>query len=74
MDKLLLDGQNLTIETVIQIAHGEPGDPPIALHDAARKRVTRAARAVGRLLETGQIAYGVTTGYGAFKGRLIGPG
>jgi histidine ammonia-lyase len=33
--------------------------------------VNRCAAAVGRLLERGEIAYGITTGFGAFKDRLI---
>ena len=39
----------------------------------AAKLVTRAAQAVQTLLERGVIAYGITTGFGAFKDRIIPP-
>jgi histidine ammonia-lyase len=45
----------------------------VALADGARVAVARAAAAVARLLERGDIAYGITTGFGAFKDRLIPP-
>jgi len=37
----------------------------------ASKRVERAAQAVQDMLARGEVAYGITTGFGAFKDRLI---
>ncbi|HRV91676.1 MAG TPA: aromatic amino acid lyase, partial [Anaerolineae bacterium] len=73
MDPIILDGQSLTIDQVIAVAYGEPGQPVVALSDAAQAGVTRAAQAVQTLLERGQVAYGITTGFGAFKDRIISP-
>ncbi len=73
MDKVVLDGQSLTIGQVIAVATGQPGKPEVILSEAAKVRVERAARAVAQLLARGEIAYGVTTGFGAFKDRLIPP-
>jgi len=71
MTTLSLDGNSLTLEQVVTTAYGQPGGPLIALSESAAIRVRRAAGAVNRLLETGQIAYGITTGFGAFKDRII---
>ncbi len=66
-----LDGMNLNIEQVIQAANGEPGNPAVGISTEARQKVQRAADAVDRMVEEGTVAYGITTGFGAFKDRLI---
>jgi len=72
-DSLFLDGQSLTLEQVITVASGIPGRPRIELSPAAGQRVERAAQAVQQLIRRGEIAYGITTGFGAFKDRIIPP-
>lgn len=72
-DSVVLDGEHLTIEQVIAVAYGQPGRPEVTLADHARAKVMRAADAVQRLLAEGKIAYGITTGFGAFKDRVIAP-
>lgn len=72
-DTIWLDGASLTFEQVRAVAHGAPGKPRVALSDAARAQVKRAADGVQRLLAEGRIAYGITTGFGAFKDRVIPP-
>src|SRR5262245_52198979 len=72
-DTIFLDGASLTIEQVLAVAYGQPGAPPVALSPAAITQVERAARAVQRLLAQGTVAYGITTGFGAFKDRIIPP-
>jgi histidine ammonia-lyase len=66
-----LDGESLTLEQVAAVAYGEPGAPGVRLSEAAQARVQRSAEAVQTLIERGEIAYGITTGFGAFKDRLI---
>lgn len=73
MTNIILDGQSLTIEQVIAVAQGAPGAPAVILSDTARERVSRGAAAVRRLVDEGEVAYGITTGFGAFKDRLIPP-
>ncbi|KXK19196.1 MAG: histidine ammonia-lyase [Chloroflexi bacterium OLB15] len=73
MDAVLLDGEHLTIEQVIAVAYGEPDAPRVALTEAAKAKVEWAAQAVQRLLAEGTIAYGITTGFGAFKDKVIAP-
>ena len=63
-----LDGSSLTIAQVIQVAYGRS---PVKLTAESVQKVARAARAVQELLARGEIAYGITTGFGAFKDRII---
>ena len=67
-ETILLDGSSLTIEQVIRVAYGRI---PLDLSPAAVKKVERAAQAVQELLTRGEVAYGITTGFGAFKDKII---
>lgn len=73
MDTIIIDGASLTLEQVVAVAYGQPGQPRVGLSEAAGALVNRAAQAVAQLLDRGEIAYGITTGFGAFKDRLIPP-
>jgi len=68
---IIIDGNSLTIEQVIRIAYGNAGQPEVGISSEGERQVERAARAVQQLLERGEIAYGITTGFGAFKDRII---
>ncbi len=70
---VVLDGSSLTIEQVAAIAYGAPGAPRVELSPQAQAQVMRAAEAVRRLIAQGTVAYGITTGFGAFKDRIIAP-
>jgi histidine ammonia-lyase len=72
-DVVWLDGASLTFDQVVAVANGRPGAPRVALTRPARTAVQRAADGVQRLLKEGRIAYGITTGFGAFKDRVIPP-
>jgi histidine ammonia-lyase len=71
MNEIILDGESLTFEQVCAVAHGKPDNPRIVLAETAKANVTRAARAVEILLARGEIAYGITTGFGALKDVII---
>ena len=66
-----LDGEKLTLEQVQSVAFAEPGLLHLSLTIDAQKKVKRAASAVEQMVNEGRIAYGITTGFGAFKDRLI---
>jgi histidine ammonia-lyase len=70
---ILIDGESLTFEQVTAVAFGKPGQPTVELSTAARAKVDLASGAVQTLLERGEIAYGITTGFGAFKDKIISP-
>ncbi len=69
--QIVLDGESLTFEQVIAVAYGQPGSPHVVLSELAKLNVTRSAAAVQTLLDRGEIAYGITTGFGAFKDKII---
>lgn len=71
MKKITLDGESLTFEQVLSVAFSGDDTPEVVLSKKAKKRVTRAALAVERLIKRGEIAYGITTGFGAFKDKII---
>ena len=71
MTEITLDGESLTFEQVLAVAHGEPNVPRVVLSEKARAQVARSANAVQILLERGEVAYGITTGFGAFKDKII---
>ncbi len=71
MNNYAIDGHSLTIADVIRVAN----DPSIQVSIAAESvpNIERAANAVQDYIAQGKIAYGITTGFGAFKDRLIDP-
>ncbi len=71
MKDIILDGESLTFEHVLAVAYGKSGEPRVVLAEGAKANVQRAADAVDTLLERGEIAYGITTGFGAFKDKII---
>lgn len=66
-EPIVLDGEGLTIEQVLAVTQGAR----VRLADEARERVQRGRAGVLRVLERGEVAYGITTGFGAFKDHLI---
>ena len=69
-EPIKLDGNLLTIKQVLEVAYQ---NTTVELTPEALKKVARAANAVQDLLARGEIVYGVTTGFGAFKDRIISP-
>ncbi|MBK7393464.1 MAG: histidine ammonia-lyase [Chloracidobacterium sp.] len=69
--EIIIDGESLTFEHVIAVAYGKPGEPRVVISDSAKSAVDRSAAAVQTLLDRGEIAYGITTGFGAFKDKII---
>lgn len=68
---IVLDGKSLTLEQVAAVAYGKPGVPLVQLSETAQAKIERSAQAVQTLIERGTVAYGITTGFGAFKDRVI---
>jgi histidine ammonia-lyase len=71
MNEIVIDGESLTFEQVLAVAYSKPGAPRVTLSEKAKENVARCARAVDTLIERGEIAYGITTGFGAFKDKII---
>jgi len=71
MEKIILDGESLTAAQVVAVAYGKPNAPRVVLSETAKAKINLSANAVQTLLERGEIAYGITTGFGAFKDKII---
>jgi histidine ammonia-lyase len=71
MKKLVLDGQHLTIEQVVQVARTQPGEIAVTLSADSRQAVARASQAVAQIVAEGRVVYGINTGFGAFKNTTI---
>lgn len=69
MEPLLISGETLQIDDVVAVAEGRP----VRLDPAAVPRMARSRAAVERLVAEEQIVYGITTGFGRFKDRVISP-
>ncbi|MBN1487142.1 MAG: histidine ammonia-lyase [Anaerolineae bacterium] len=67
MDKVVITGEHLTMEDVAAVAQGAG----VTLAPYAIEAMQRSWDGVQTLLARGEIAYGITTGFGAFKGRII---
>jgi histidine ammonia-lyase len=69
-DPLLISGQDLQVDDVVAVALH---DRPVQLDPAALPRITQTRAAVDRLVADGVVAYGITTGFGHFKDKIIPP-
>jgi len=71
-----LDGDHLTLDDVASIASAweTPQAVTVSIAPAALEKVERARKVVERILARGEIVYGITTGFGDFKDRIIPPG
>lgn len=70
-----LNGSNLNAATVARIAAHwqDPHNFTLSIAPEAVKRVERASRAVAEFVQRNEIIYGVTTGFGDFKDKIIPP-
>ena len=66
---LKINGADLTIDDVVAVADGRK----VELDEAVLPAIERSRRAVEQLVAEGRIAYGITTGFGHFKDRIISP-
>ena len=70
MSKVLtISGRELKVDDVVAVADGRQ----VALEAAAIPRMERSRQGVEQLLERGEVAYGITTGFGHFKDHIISP-
>jgi histidine ammonia-lyase len=66
---ITLDGTQLMLDDVTDVAAGRG----VRLADEARPAIARARAAVQDLVDRGEVAYGITTGFGRFKDQIISP-
>ena len=63
MSKILIDGRNLNLASVVAVARG---GAQVELTDEAKSAITRSRDYVDKLVADGRIVYGITTGFGDF--------
>ena len=66
---ITINGKELEVDQVVAIANGER----VELDPAVIPTIQRSRDAVETLVAEGRIAYGITTGFGRFKDKLISP-
>lgn len=69
MNPLTISGDNLTVDDVVAVVHGRS----VALDPEAIPRMERSRAAVEQLVAEERLAYGITTGFGRFKDKIISP-
>src|SRR5215204_2770689 len=67
---VVLDGQSLSLDDVVAVARERA---PVELSPAARARMGQANAVVTALVDSGAVAYGVTTGFGKLSEIAIPP-
>lgn len=69
MIPLTISGIDLQVDDVVAVAHGRA----VQLDPAAIPKMERSRRAVDELVARGEVVYGITTGFGRFKDKIISP-
>src|SRR5262249_31779716 len=71
MPEVTIDGSGLTLDAMAAVAQAT--ETRVVVAPAAEEAVRASRAAVEALLARGEVVYGITTGFGAFKNRLIAP-
>ncbi|MCA9952663.1 MAG: histidine ammonia-lyase, partial [Anaerolineales bacterium] len=67
MEALKISGDKLKIDDVVAVVEGRP----VTLDPAVIPQIQRARAAVEQLVREGRVVYGITTGFGRFKDKII---
>lgn len=59
-----IDGENLTLEQVRSVARNMA---PVMLHVSGKEKLLKSRKVVERIISSGEVAYGITTGFGKFS-------
>jgi histidine ammonia-lyase len=68
MKSLTISGTELKVDDVIEVARRYL---PVTLDPAALPKIERSRAAVERFVAEGRVVYGITTGFGRFKDKII---
>jgi histidine ammonia-lyase len=67
MNSLTISGENLKVDDVVAVSGGRH----VTLDPAALPRIERSRAAVDDFVARGAVVYGITTGFGRFKDKII---
>ena len=68
MKTVVLDGEHLTLEDVLEVAEGRA---EVRIAPSVARKVKRSRDFIEKALEQGEKIYGVTTGFGMLSDQLI---
>ena len=68
MQKVYVDGETLSVEDIIKVARDKV---EVTITKEAKERVKASREALEKLVEDGEVIYGVNTGFGALSTRRI---
>jgi histidine ammonia-lyase len=68
MNSLTISGTELKVDDVVEVASRHR---PVMLDPAALPKIQQARAAVERFVAEGRVVYGITTGFGRFKDKII---
>ena len=68
MQEIIIDGNTLTLEAVEQVALY---NAPIRLSESSKEKVIKCRAYVDKIIESGEIVYGLNTGFGKFRTVII---
>ena len=71
MDTFRLEGENLSLDDVVSVAQASPRDLRVAIAAPAQERIAHGRRCIEDAIASGKVHYGINTGFGAFKDKLI---
>lgn len=66
-----LDGTNLTVEKIYEMATAGIGQISVRLSEQARKKVLKSRAYVDKIVEDQKPVYGINTGFGALSNKFI---
>lgn len=66
-----LDGTNLTIDMIYEIANARPGEAFVKLTEKSIEKVLKSRKFVDEIVEKGEPVYGINTGFGALSSKHI---
>ena len=69
MIPLTISGNELKVDDVVAVANGRS----VILNPTCLPKIQRSRDAVERFVREGRVVYGITTGFGRFKDRIISP-
>ena len=69
--ELILNGQNLTIEQVYQVAHAKKGTLVLSIDPKAMQKMQASRAFVFEVVKKGKPVYGINTGFGALSSKHI---
>lgn len=66
-----LDGESVTIDSVVRVARAKPGQLKVELAPSARQKMNESRSYIEKRISSGEVMYGVNTGFGAFSSVRI---